>query len=109
MAIAKHTMDEGRVAAWADTFKAMGDGTRLSIFLRLIQGEDCVSGLAQALKMDDPKVSFHLTRLRFAGLVVNERQGQRVIYRVNPALKKKTGKGTALDVDDCLIIFRKHK
>lgn len=108
MAIARHGRDEGRVATWADTFKAMGDGTRLSILLRLIQGEDCVSALGKALKMDDPKVSFHLTRLKFAGLVVNERQGQRVIYRINPDIMKKTRKGTALDAAGCLITFRKQ-
>jgi len=107
MAIARHGRDEGHVAAWADTFKAMGDGTRLSILLRLIKGEDCVSGLSKALGMNDPKVSFHLTRLKFAGLVVNERQGQRVIYRINPALQKKTRKGVSFDVDGCLITFRK--
>ena len=107
MAIARHASDEGREAAWADTFKAMGDRTRLSILLKLMEGEHCVTDLAKALKMDAPKVSFHLTRLKFAGLVVDERQGQRVIYRMNPDLVEETSDGLLLDVDCCLLKFPK--
>lgn len=107
MAIAKHAANEGKEAAWADTFKAMGDRTRLSILLRLMQGEQCVTDLARGLKMDAPKVSFHLTRLKFAGLVVDERQGQRVIYRVNPELVEQSNDSTVLDVECCLLKFPK--
>ena len=82
---------EGREAVWADTFKAMGDRTRLTILLKLIEAE----------------VSFHLTRLKFAGLVVDERQGQRVIYRLNPELSKITNDAIVLDVECCVLKFPK--
>ena len=108
MGIAKYAgRDEGREAAWADTFKALGDRTRLSILLKLMQAEHCVTDLARALKMDAPKVSFHLTRLKFAGLVVDERQGQRVIYRINPELVEDTRDALILDVECCLLKFPK--
>ena len=107
MAIARHAANEGKEAAWADTFKAMGDRTRLSILLRLMQGELCVTDLARGLKMDAPKVSFHLTRLKFAGLVVDERQGQRVIYRINPELVEDSNEWVVLDVECCLLKFPK--
>ena len=107
MAIARHAVNEGKEASWADTFKAMGDRTRLSILLRLLQGEQCVTDLAKGLKMDAPKVSFHLTRLKFAGLVVDERQGQRVIYRINPELVEEVGDAVVLDVDCCKLKFPK--
>ena len=96
---------EGREAVWADTFKAMGDRTRLSILLKLMEAEHCVTDLGKALKMDAPKVSFHLTRLKFAGLVVDERQGQRVIYRLNPELAKVTPKTVEFDIECCLLKF----
>jgi len=99
---------EGREAAWADTFKAMGDRTRLSILMKLMESEHCVTDIAKALKMDAPKVSFHLTRLKFAGLVVDERQGQRVIYRINPDLVEETDDELILDVDCCLLKFPKR-
>jgi DNA-binding transcriptional ArsR family regulator len=107
MAIARHAVNEGKEAAWADTFKAMGDRTRLSILLKLMQGEHCVTDLAKSLKMDAPKVSFHLTRLKFAGLVVDERQGQRVMYRINPELVQDANDSLVLDVECCLLKFPK--
>ena len=95
-----------REMAWAETFKAMGDGTRLSIMLRLMQSPQCVTDIASGLKMDAPKVSFHLTRLRYAGLVSQERQGQRVVYSINPALLKK-GSSCTIEVQGCVLSFPK--
>ena len=106
MAKARRLFGE-REAAWAEVFKAMSDGTRLSILLRIMHSEQCVTDIAKGLKMDAPKVSFHLTRLRFAGLLTQERQGQRVIYRVNPAIVKKAGPGLVLDVQGCVLTFPK--
>ena len=109
MAIARHGRNGGRVAAWADTFKAMGDGTRLSILRKLVQGGQCVTDIGKALKMDVPKVSFHLSRLKYAGLVVNERQGRNIIYRINPELVKKSRGGPLLNVEGCLLKFPKSR
>ena len=104
MARVRRAGKEDRATVWSEVFKAMGDGTRLSILLKLIQGEQCVTDIGKALKMDAPKVSFHLTRLRYAGLLAQERQGQRVIYRINPELVK-NGKGLVLDVEGCVLMF----
>lgn len=69
----------------AETCKAMGDPTRLTILNTLKErGRTCVTDIAKAADMDAPKVSFHLTRLTFAGLVVGKREGQRVIYELVP-------------------------
>ena len=107
MARTRRAGSEGREAAWSGTFKAMGNRTRLSILLKLMQGEQCVTDIAKALKMGTPRLSFHLTGLKYAGLVVDERQAQRVIYRINPELVKKAGDGHVLDVDGCVITFPK--
>ena len=53
------------------------------------------------------EVSFHLTRLKYAGLVVQERQGQRMIYRTNPEVTKETGDKLILDIEGCLLAFPK--
>jgi ArsR family transcriptional regulator len=90
----------------ADVFKAMGDKTRLSILRSLFSGERCVTDLARLLGMDAPRVSFHLTRLRFAGLVVDERRGQRVAYRLNSAMCSTDADGnTHIRVEDCTVRF----
>jgi DNA-binding transcriptional ArsR family regulator len=107
MASARQAVYEGREATWADTFKAMGDPTRLSIFLKLIRGEQCVTDLSKALSLDAPTVSFHLTKLRYSGLLVNERRGQQVFYRINPELMKAGREGLVLDVDGCHLKFPK--
>ena len=107
MARTRRTGKGGREAVWSETFKAMGDRTRLSILLKLVEGEYCVTDIGKALKMDAPKVSVHLTLLKYSGLVVNEKQGHRVIYRINPALVKKGDAGLVLDVDGCLLTFTK--
>jgi ArsR family transcriptional regulator len=97
---------EDSVERSAEVFKAMGDRTRLSILKTLFKGEQCVTDLARRLSMDAPRVSFHLTRLRFAGLVTDERRGQRVAYRLNPSMCKSNSQGkTEINVGDCVIQF----
>jgi DNA-binding transcriptional ArsR family regulator len=85
-------MTEDSLETCAEFFKALGDKTRLTILRNLFKGEMCVTDLARALKMDAPRVSFHLTRLKFAKLVVDERRGQRVVYRINPEVVESDGR-----------------
>jgi len=99
-------MQEDATERCAEIFKAMGDPTRLSILKTLFAGEHCVTDLAKALGMDAPRVSFHLTRLRFAGLVVDERRGQRVAYSLNPAVCRRGARGeTEISLGQCTIRF----
>ena len=99
-------MPEDTVERCAEIFKAMGDRTRLSILRTLFGGEMCVTDLAKGLSMDAPRISFHLTRLKFAGLVVDERRGQRVAYSLNPAVCSSDGNGgTQINLGECLVKF----
>jgi ArsR family transcriptional regulator len=98
-------MTEQDVEKCADIFKAMGDKTRLSILQRLFDGERCVTDLAKSLQMDTPRVSFHLTRLKYAGLVVDERRGQRVAYKLNPAVCSATKGSTEFRIGECRVTF----
>ena len=63
---------------------ALGDPTRRTIFERLRRGPSAVGELAQGLPVSRPAVSQHLRVLREAGLVTEERQGTRRIYRLDP-------------------------
>lgn len=68
-------------------YKALSDETRLkSLLLMLKQGELCVCDLMEALNLSQPKVSRHLSELRKHGLVLDERRGKWVYYRINPTL-----------------------
>lgn len=99
-------MKEDPIERYAEIFKAMGDRTRLSILMSLFGGEQCVTDLAKSLGIDAPRISFHLTRLKFADLVVDERRGQRVAYSLNPATCKTTPKGeTEINFGECTVKF----
>jgi DNA-binding transcriptional ArsR family regulator len=63
---------------------ALGDATRRAIFERLREGPRAVGELAQGLPVSRPAVSQHLRVLREAGLVAEQREGTRRIYRIDP-------------------------
>ncbi|AEG31988.1 ArsR/SmtB family transcription factor [Thiomicrospira cyclica] len=64
----------------AQVSKALGHANRLMILDVLAQTESDVDTLHQKLGLSIANVSKHLQTLKQAGLVVNERQGQRVVY-----------------------------
>jgi len=77
------------VIAYASPKKAMtalGDPTRQAIFERLAGGGPLAVGeLARELPVSRPAVSQHLRVLKSAGLVIDEPDGPRRLYRVDPA------------------------
>ncbi|MFJ3223943.1 ArsR/SmtB family transcription factor [Streptomyces sp. NPDC086783] len=71
------------VRAWADRFSLLADPGRLALLLALHRaGPLAVSDLAVATGMNDPAVSQALRLLRTAEVVVGERQGRVVRYRL---------------------------
>ena len=61
-------------------FKALSDETRLRIIKLLEEGELCVCDVTAALDMAQPKVSFHLSTLKEAGLIKDRKQGKWIHY-----------------------------
>ncbi|MFZ4777320.1 MAG: ArsR/SmtB family transcription factor [Terrimicrobiaceae bacterium] len=78
--IPRHTAREYR--SGADVFKALGHSSRLMIVDVLAGGEHCVSDLTRMVGSDSSTVSNHLAVLRNVGLVVDEKRGQQVFYRL---------------------------
>ncbi len=68
-----------------EVWGALGDRTRRSIVLLLAEGPSPVGKLADALPVSRPAVSQHLKVLKDAGLVDEEAEGTRRIYRLNEA------------------------
>jgi len=64
-------------------FKALSDETRLRILKLLQHGELCVCDLFSALDVVQPKVSFHLSVLKEAGLITDRKEGRWVHYRLD--------------------------
>ena len=66
-----------------DAFKALSDPTRRKILELLSEGELTAGEIAAHFKMAKPSVSHHLSVLKSAGLVTDERQGQNIVYCLN--------------------------
>ncbi len=64
-------------------FKALSDETRLRIIKLLEEGELCVCDIVAALDTVQPKVSFHLSALKEAGLIKDRKQGKWIHYSLN--------------------------
>jgi DNA-binding transcriptional ArsR family regulator len=67
-----------------DGVAALGDPTRRAIFERLAERPRAVGELARELPVTRPAVSQHLKVLKAARLVVDRRDGNRRIYRLDP-------------------------
>lgn len=65
----------------ADSFKILGDTTRIRIFWALCHCEECVINLSAMMDMSSPAVSHHLRQLKSAGLIVSRREGKEVYYK----------------------------
>jgi ArsR family transcriptional regulator, repressor of sdpIR and other operons len=64
-------------------FMALSDETRRSILLLLEKKEHAVGEIVNNFHLSQPTISRHLSVLREANLVNDERRGQRVIYSLN--------------------------
>lgn len=72
-----------KAAAASDAFSALGDPNRRQILQLLADGGRSVRAIAEELPISRPAVSRHLALLKGAGLVVEEAQGTRRIYRLH--------------------------
>ncbi|MBV8972897.1 MAG: winged helix-turn-helix transcriptional regulator [Sphingomonadaceae bacterium] len=66
-----------------DSFAALGDPTRRAIFEEVAARPASVGALAARLPVSRPAVSQHLKVLKAAGLVRDEPEGTRRIYRLD--------------------------
>ena len=66
----------------ARVMKALAHPSRLFIVDELSRGERCVCELTEMIDADVSTVSKHLAVLREAGLVLDERRGVQIFYRL---------------------------
>ena len=71
------------VAALAETFKVLGDATRVRILDALSRSELCVCDIAQLLGLSESAVSHQLRLLRGMRLVRARRDGRMVFYTLD--------------------------
>jgi ArsR family transcriptional regulator, lead/cadmium/zinc/bismuth-responsive transcriptional repressor len=74
---------EHEVIDLAETFRALGDPTRVRILDALAHGELCVCDLAAVVRMSESAVSHQLRLLRNLRLVKPRRDGRMVFYSLD--------------------------
>jgi len=74
--------EKALIEAKANVLKALGHPTRLWMAEQLAGGEKCVCELVEDIDADFSTVSKHLTVLKQAGVVIDEKRGKQVYYRL---------------------------
>ncbi len=70
-----------------DFYKVLADETRLRCLAMIFeQNEICVCELIYACELPQSKISRHLSIIKLNGLINQRREGQWVLYSVNPHL-----------------------
>jgi ArsR family transcriptional regulator len=78
--LTERLLDQASVAALAETFKVLGDVTRVRMLDALAHGEVPVCDLAQLLGLTQSAVSHQLRLLRSWRLVKSRRAGKHIYY-----------------------------
>jgi len=82
-------------ASIIQALSALAQEHRLAVFRQLVQAGDngmAAGAIAETLAIPNSSLSFHLAQLRYAGLILQERQHRSLIYRANyPAMNALLG------------------
>ena len=76
---------DDQIATIAETYRLMGDPTRLRILLACLTGPIAVGEIAQSVGASQSLVSHHLRLLRAARLVRGTRRNKQVFYQTADA------------------------
>jgi DNA-binding transcriptional ArsR family regulator len=77
--------DARALEAAVRSLQFLGDRNRLRILKLLTRGDTSVGALVDQLGLPQSLVSYHLRRLREAGLVRTRRQARQVCYAIDPS------------------------
>jgi DNA-binding transcriptional ArsR family regulator len=75
-------LSPNEISILAETFRLLGDQSRLKILLQCIRGPVSVGDLAEGVDLSQSLVSHHLRLLRAARLVRGERHGKQIFYEI---------------------------
>ncbi len=95
--------DEATICA--DRLKVLADSTRLEVVRLLLEGPQHVGELQRRLEIEQSLLSHHLRVLRGAGLVISERDGKSVLYRVAPDVSDVSVRGESIHLGCCVLSF----
>jgi ArsR family transcriptional regulator len=79
---------ERRTQTLAQSFRVLGDPTRLAILLALEAEELNVSELCRKLRQNQPTVSRHLGILKMSAFTEARRRGKEIYYSILPSKRR---------------------
>jgi len=77
-------IEDAKLDKAVDTLRFLSDRNRLRILGMLMEAETCVCEVIDELDLPQPLVSYHLRKLRDAGLVRARRRAQWIYYSIDP-------------------------
>ncbi|MEO5950619.1 MAG: metalloregulator ArsR/SmtB family transcription factor [Candidatus Saccharimonadales bacterium] len=81
----------------ADILKSLADDTRLALVRKLVSqgdevaGSELISGCSEVLKLAQPTLSHHFSKLVQAGVLLGRKSGTEKYYRLNTDLLRSIG------------------
>lgn len=86
--ISKKAINQKRIKDLSQFFHAASDPIRVKILCLLDISALCVCLIKEILDISDSKLSYHLSTLKSAGLISDQRQKNFYIYRITPLGKR---------------------
>lgn len=83
MQISERSLSDAAVTTLAETFKLLGDPTRLRIVEALAEGQLCVHEISDRIRISESAVSHQLRLMRNQRLVRGRREGRCVYYTLD--------------------------
>ena len=86
-----HAIGPEAATTVAGALKSLADPLRLRMLSEIVadpRGETCVCDLAELAEVSQPTVSHHLKVLKDSGILISERRGTWVWYRIAPARQR---------------------
>ena len=99
--MASSAISAGYCARW---LRVLADETRLAVVQALLDGPRHVGEINTRLNLEQSLLSHHLQVLRRAGVVISERDGKAVRYRLAPEIHQ-AATADAIQLGCCLISF----
>jgi len=101
----EHPHRQGDPGFCVRRLKILADDTRLAVVRELMHGPRHVGELMHALDVEQSLLSHHLRVLRDAHIVIAERDGKAMLYRLVPAVIGAPDDPPRLDLGCCRLSF----
>ena len=76
-------IERGDIVGFAETFKALSDPIRREILVMLKEGKMSAGEIAEQFDMTAATISYHLSQLKKAGLLIETKYKNFIYYEIN--------------------------